>query len=127
MLDAQDFYAVVWVRVVRELLAGGPVGNEVPVGRALAGHGEGNDAGPQCKHAGGCQDAQGASHRGHHECQNALRTMAVKAASRMDNSLFQITRLSPGKYTRGEVYNLPWPMQQQQGRYPRSLTRSNKK
>ena len=100
MLDAQDFYAVVWVRVVRELLAGGPVGNEVPVCRAVAGHGEGYDAGPEGKHAGGCQDAQGSSHRGHHECQNALRTMAVKGASRMDNSFFQITKLSPGKYTR---------------------------
>jgi hypothetical protein len=93
MLDAQDFNAVVWVRVVRELLAGRPVSNEVPVGRAVGGHGKSYDAGPEGKHAGGCQHAQGLSHRGHHECKNELRTTALKAASRMNNSFFQITRV----------------------------------
>jgi hypothetical protein len=107
MLDTQDFYAVVRVRVVRELLAGGPVGNEVAVGRAVAGHGKGYDARPKGKHASGCQHAQGLSHRGHHECKNELRTAALKVASRMDNRFLLITRLSPVEYTRGEIYKLP--------------------
>jgi hypothetical protein len=101
MLDSQDFYAVVWVSAVRELLAGRPVGDEVPVSRAVTGHGEGYDAGPEGKHAGGCQHAQGLSHRGDHECVNALRTMAVKV-SRMDSNFLQITRLSPGEIQRRE-------------------------
>jgi hypothetical protein len=108
MLDAQDFYAVVWVRVVRELLAGGPVSNEVPVGCAVAGHGEGYDAGPEGQHAGGCQHAQGLSHRGHHECKNELRTTAVKAATGTDNSFSLVISYLQGKYT-GEDYNLPCP------------------
>jgi hypothetical protein len=56
MLHPQDFYAVIRIRVVCELLAGRPVGKEVPIGRTVTGHREGYDAGAEGKHAGGCQN-----------------------------------------------------------------------